>query len=75
MDVHRLARVSNYKGLTVRCPEDPKNARLRGAHPSDISSSHDRLQNFITSTFVNIGTRVSQSGDRVTGICLSPTKY
>ena len=39
MDVHRLARVSNYKGSTIRHPEDPKNARLRGVHPSDISSS------------------------------------
>ena len=38
-------------------------------------SSHHGLRNFITSTLVNIGPRVSQSGDRVTGICRFLTKY
>ena len=38
-------------------------------------SSHDGLQNFITSTLLNIGPRVFQSGDRVAGICPSLTKY
>ena len=36
-------------------------------------SSHDGLQDFIISTLVNIGPRVSQSGDRVEGICASLT--
>ena len=36
-------------------------------------SSHDGLQDFITSTLVNIGPRVSQGGDRVEGICPSLT--
>ena len=38
-------------------------------------SSHDGLQNFITLTLLNIDLRVSQSGDRVAGICPSLTKY
>ena len=38
-------------------------------------SSHDGLQNFLTSTFLTLGPRVSKSGDRVTEICLSLTKY
>ena len=38
-------------------------------------SSHDGLQNFITSTLLTIGPRVFQSGDRVTKICPSLTKY
>ena len=38
-------------------------------------SSHDGLPNFITSTLVNIGPRVLQSGNRVAGICHSLTKY
>ena len=38
-------------------------------------SSHDGLPNFIRSTLLNIGPRVSQSGERVAGICLPLTKY
>ena len=38
-------------------------------------SSHDGLQNFTTSSLLNIGQRGSQSGDRVKGICPSLTKY
>ena len=38
-------------------------------------SSHDGLQNFLTSTFLTIGLRVSKSGDRVTEICSSLTKF
>ena len=38
-------------------------------------SSHDGLQNFLTSNFLTIGTRVSKSGDRVTKLCFSLTKY
>ena len=38
-------------------------------------SSHDGLQNFITSTLLNISPRVYQSGDRVVGIRPSLTKH
>ena len=38
-------------------------------------SSHDRLKNIITSTLLNIGPRVFQSGDRVAEICPSLSKY
>ena len=38
-------------------------------------SSHDRLQKTITSTLLNIGPRVFQSGDRVAGICPCLSKY
>ena len=38
-------------------------------------SSHDRLQNFLRSNFLTISPRVSKSGDRVTKICSSLTKY
>ena len=38
-------------------------------------SSHDGLKNFLTSNFLTIGPRVSESGDRVTKICSSLTKY
>ena len=38
-------------------------------------SSHDGLPNFITSTLLNIGPRVSQSGDRVVEIHVFLTKY
>ena len=38
-------------------------------------SSHDGLQNFITSTLLTIGPRICQSGDAVTEICPSFTKY
>ena len=38
-------------------------------------SSHDGLQNFITSTLLTIGPRICQSGDVVTEICPSFTKY
>ena len=37
--------------------------------------SHDGLQNFITSTLLTIGPRICQSGDVVTEICPSFTKY
>ena len=38
-------------------------------------SSHDGFSNFITSTMLNIGPRIPQSGDRVAEIRLSLTKY
>ena len=38
-------------------------------------SSHDGLPNFLTSTFLTIGPRVSNSWDRVTKTCSSLTKY
>ena len=38
-------------------------------------SSHDGLGNFITSTLHTIGPRVCQSGDTVTEICPSLTRY
>ena len=38
-------------------------------------SSHDGLRNFLTSTFLTISPRVSKSGDRVTEICSSLTKF
>ena len=38
-------------------------------------SSHDGLQNFITSTLLTIVPRVYQSGGTVTEICPSLTKY
>ena len=38
-------------------------------------SNHDGLEHFITSTLLNIGPKVSQSGDRVAGICPSLTNY
>ena len=38
-------------------------------------SSHDELQNFLTSNFFTIGQRVSKNRDRVTKICSSFTKY
>ena len=38
-------------------------------------SSHDGLQNFTTSSLLNIGSRVPERGDRETGICPSLTKY
>ena len=38
-------------------------------------SSHVGLQNFITSALLNLGPRVSQSGDRVAGIHPSLTKH
>ena len=38
-------------------------------------SSHDGLSNFLTSLFLTIAPRVSKSGDRVTEICSSLTKY
>ena len=38
-------------------------------------SSHGGFQDFITSILLTIGTRVCQSGDRVTEICPSLTKY
>ena len=38
-------------------------------------SSHDGLQNFITSTLLTIVPRVYQSGGAVTEICPSLTKY
>ena len=38
-------------------------------------SSHDGLQNILTSVLLNIGPRVSQSGDRVAGIRPSLIKY
>ena len=38
-------------------------------------SSHDGLQNFITSKLLTTGSRVCQSGDTVTEICPSLTKY
>ena len=37
--------------------------------------SHDQLQNFITSTLLNMGPRVSQSGERAAGICPPLTKH
>ena len=37
-------------------------------------SSHDRLQNILTSTFLTIGPRVSKIGDRVTKTCSFLTK-
>ena len=36
-------------------------------------TSHDGLQNFITSILLNIDPRASQCGKRVVGICLSIT--
>ena len=38
-------------------------------------SSHDGLQNFLLSTFLSIGPRVSKSGNRLTETCSSLTKY
>ena len=38
-------------------------------------SSHDRLQNFLTSNFLTTGPRVSKGGDRVKKVCSSLTKY
>ena len=38
-------------------------------------SSYDESQNFTTSSLLNIGPRVPQSGDGVTEICPSLTKY
>ena len=38
-------------------------------------SSHDRLQNFLTSSFLTTGPKVSKGGDRVKRICSSLTKY
>ena len=38
-------------------------------------SSPKGLENFMTSTLVNIGSNSSQSGDKVAGICPSLTKY
>ena len=38
-------------------------------------SSHDGLQKAVTSTLLNIGARVFQSGDRVAGICPCLSKY
>ena len=38
-------------------------------------SSHDGMQNFLTSIFLTIGPRVSKSGDRVTEICSFHIKY
>ena len=38
-------------------------------------SSHHGLPNFLTSNMLHNGPRISLSGDRVAGICLSLTKY
>ena len=38
-------------------------------------SSHDGLQNFVTSILLNTGPRVSQNEDRVAGIHPSVTKH
>ena len=38
-------------------------------------SNNDGLQNFLTSTFLTVVPRVCKSGDRVTEICSSLTKY
>ena len=48
--------------------------RVTKSHKVHISS-HDGLQNTITSTLLNIGPRVFQSGDRVAGICPSVSKH
>ena len=56
-----------YKSLAILWRE----AKSQKVH----FSSYDGLQNFITSAFVNIGPRVSQSDERVTGICPSLAKY
>ena len=39
------------------------------------TSSHDELENFLTSNFLTIGSRVFKSGNKVTKICSFLTKY